>query len=80
MPLQELVVLPYINHLHLSACQLLSARLRFSVDIVSLSEKIKWDHFMTCICFSGNLEMTVDYLEEIDKLIQLIESPIFACE
>lgn len=29
---------------------------------------------------SGNLEMTVDYLEEIDKLIQLIESPIFACK
>lgn len=29
---------------------------------------------------SGNLEITVDYLVEIDKLVQLIESPIFACE
>lgn len=29
---------------------------------------------------SGNLEITVDYLVEIDKLVQLIESPIFACK
>jgi hypothetical protein len=28
----------------------------------------------------GDLEMTVDVLVEIDKLIQLIESPIFACK
>ncbi|KYB26275.1 Protein VAC14 homolog-like Protein [Tribolium castaneum] len=27
---------------------------------------------------SGNLEVTVDFLMEIDKLVQLIESPIFA--
>lgn len=39
--------------------------------------------FLTFNCFSfisGNLEITVDYLVEIDKLVQLIESPIFACE
>lgn len=28
---------------------------------------------------SGDLEITVDFLKEIDKLVQLIESPIFAC-
>ncbi|GFN91815.1 vac14-like protein [Plakobranchus ocellatus] len=27
---------------------------------------------------SGELEVTVDFLKEIDKLVQLIESPIFA--
>lgn len=30
--------------------------------------------------FSGNLEVTVEFLTEIDKLVQLIESPIFACK
>ena len=29
---------------------------------------------------SGNLEVTTQFLTEIDKLIQLIESPIFACK
>ncbi len=29
---------------------------------------------------SGNLEVTVDFLTEIDQLVQLIESPIFACK
>lgn len=29
---------------------------------------------------SGSLELTVDFLKEIDKLVQLIESPIFACK
>lgn len=36
------------------------------------------EYFLTVI--SGSLEITVDFLNEIDKLIQLIESPIFACE
>lgn len=30
--------------------------------------------------FSGDLEITVDFLTEVDKLVQLIESPVFACE
>lgn len=30
--------------------------------------------------FSGNLEVTVEFLTEIDKLVQLLESPIFACK
>jgi Vacuolar protein 14 C-terminal Fig4p binding len=29
---------------------------------------------------SGSLEVTVEFLIEIDKLVQLIESPIFTCE
>lgn len=29
---------------------------------------------------SGDLEVTVDFLMEVDKLVQLIESPIFTCE
>ena len=28
---------------------------------------------------SGNIEITVDMLTEIDQLVQLIESPVFAC-
>jgi hypothetical protein len=30
--------------------------------------------------FSAEIEVTVDFLIEIDKLVQLIESPIFTCE
>jgi len=30
--------------------------------------------------FSGSLEVTVDFLTEIDRLVQLIESPIFTCK
>ena len=37
-----------------------------------------FSHVSDLVLIFGNLEMTVDYLEEIDKLIQLIESPIFA--
>lgn len=29
--------------------------------------------------FSAEIEVTVDFLIEIDKLVQLIESPIFTC-
>jgi hypothetical protein len=32
------------------------------------------------VFFSGQLEVTVDFLVEIDKLVQLIESPIFTCK
>ncbi|CRL04170.1 CLUMA_CG017278, isoform A [Clunio marinus] len=37
-----------------------------------------FEHVSTLVIHFGNLEITVDYLVEIDKLIQLIESPIFA--
>ena len=29
---------------------------------------------------SGHLEVNVDFLIQIDKLVQLIESPIFTCK
>lgn len=29
---------------------------------------------------SGDLEVTVDFLTEVDKLVQLIECPIFTCK
>lgn len=28
----------------------------------------------------GDIEITLDFLTEIDKLVQLIESPIFTCK
>lgn len=43
-------------------------------------------HLFVCFSYkslirdSGDLEITVDFLTEVDKLVQLIESPIFACE
>jgi vacuole morphology and inheritance protein 14 len=39
-----------------------------------------FQHVARLVEIFGSLEMTIDYLEEIDKLIQLIESPIFACK
>ena len=35
---------------------------------------------LTVVVSSGNLEVTVDFLTEIDRLVQLIESPMFTCE
>ncbi|CAH1112011.1 unnamed protein product [Psylliodes chrysocephalus] len=37
-----------------------------------------YNHVCDLIQLFGNLEVTVDFLIEIDKLVQLIESPIFA--
>ncbi|WAR12261.1 VAC14-like protein [Mya arenaria] len=37
-----------------------------------------YTHSCSLLQVFGNLEITVDFLNEIDKLIQLIESPIFA--
>ncbi|XP_031333593.1 protein VAC14 homolog isoform X3 [Photinus pyralis] len=34
--------------------------------------------FFSLTVYSGNIEVTVEFLTEIDKLVQLIESPIFA--
>lgn len=35
---------------------------------------------LKCVCiFSADIEVTVEFLIELDKLVQLIESPIFAC-
>ncbi|KAG6460747.1 hypothetical protein O3G_MSEX012197 [Manduca sexta] len=37
-----------------------------------------YEHCNTLISLFGDLEITVDFLTEVDKLVQLIESPIFA--
>ncbi|KAM3959400.1 protein VAC14 homolog [Aphomia sociella] len=37
-----------------------------------------YSHCNTLISTFGDLEITVDFLTEVDKLVQLIESPIFA--
>uniref|UniRef100_A0A2H1WA29 SFRICE_028411 n=1 Tax=Spodoptera frugiperda TaxID=7108 RepID=A0A2H1WA29_SPOFR len=37
-----------------------------------------YHHCNTLIASFGDLEITVDFLTEVDKLVQLIESPIFA--
>ncbi|KAG5896407.1 hypothetical protein JTB14_022492 [Gonioctena quinquepunctata] len=37
-----------------------------------------YSHVCDLIKLFGNLEVTVDFLMEIDKLVQLIESPVFA--
>lgn len=34
---------------------------------------------LTICLFSSDIEITVDFLTEVDKLIQLLESPIFTC-
>ncbi|XP_026320504.1 protein VAC14 homolog isoform X2 [Hyposmocoma kahamanoa] len=39
-----------------------------------------YGHCNALISTFGDLEITVDFLTEVDKLVQLIESPIFACE
>lgn len=36
--------------------------------------------FTFLIIYSGDIEVTVEFLIEMDKLVQLIESPIFACK
>ena len=34
---------------------------------------------MTDVTLSAELEMTVNMLIQIDKLVQLLESPVFTC-
>ena len=41
---------------------------------------LQYHYHILDIIISGDLEITVDFLKEIDKLVQLIESPIFACK
>lgn len=36
--------------------------------------------YLTQYKYSENIEVTVEFLTEIDKLVQLIESPIFTCK
>lgn len=39
-----------------------------------------YDHAFNLILICGQLDITSEFLIEVDQLVQLIESPIFACE
>lgn len=39
-----------------------------------------WNYIQIGYARSADLEITVEFLAEVDKLVQMIESPIFACE
>ena len=63
----------------------LSSGIESHSAFVSYMHSINWVRFNSSYLFffsfnSGNLEVTVDFLTEIDQLVQLIESPIFACK
>jgi hypothetical protein len=47
-----------------------------SSDIVSLMKR----HVACADVRSAELEMTVNMLIQIDKLVQLLESPVFTCK
>lgn len=53
------------------------SRIQSVTDLVSA----KIHEYNTMLIYtSGELEMTVNILIQIDKLVQLIESPVFTCE
>lgn len=39
-----------------------------------------YQHCSELVLIFGDLEITVEFITEIDRLVQLIESPIFACK
>jgi hypothetical protein len=59
----------------MSACSSLRTSLQFTSDLVS--NPLLW-HFVANMS-SAELEMTVNMLIQIDKLVQLLESPVFTC-
>lgn len=59
----------------MSACSSLRTSLQFTSDLVS--NPPLW-HFLANMS-SAELEMTVNMLIQIDKLVQLLESPVFTC-
>jgi vacuole morphology and inheritance protein 14 len=58
-----------------SLCLLAQAYEQPSTDIVRVPETF----FRYTDNFSAELEMTVNMLIQIDKLVQLLESPVFTC-
>lgn len=49
-----------------------------TVSLCLLTKNYK--HASRLVVLMGDLEVTVQFLVEIDQLVQLVESPIFACE
>lgn len=39
----------------------------------------QWPRILTNYSYSAELDMTVNMLIQVDKLVQLIESPVFTC-
>lgn len=81
----SLPLLVELSHIHvipvfvipmLSTC--LSARYSFVSSFVETQRSL--EIYLSSLPISGNLEITMEFLVEIDKLVQLIESPIFACK
>ena len=57
----------------------MSKLITFSKSCESIDTCIAMDPADLCGC-SVDLEMTVNMLIQIDKLVQLLESPVFTCE
>lgn len=84
MSLQIVVSLSDINVVFVLIVSMLSTLFRIGVNFVGETKFVQW-HFclefhFTNFRYSGDLEITVEFITEIDKLVQLIESPIFACK
>lgn len=47
----------------------------FTVQVLTMTYFILTNHW-----YSGNLEVNTQFLSQIDKLVQMIESPIFTCK
>lgn len=66
--------------LTLPACTSLRAGLQFASDLVGPpSQDEMRETPLTASNISAELEMTVNILIQIDKLVQLLESPVFTC-
>lgn len=59
----------------MSACSSLRTSVQFTSDFVS--HPLQWNFIANMS--SAELEMTVNMLIQIDKLVQLLESPVFTC-
>lgn len=83
----SLPVLVQLSHFHVIpvlVIPVLPTCLSTRYSLVSTFIATQWQRQRTLNCqsllYSGNLEITMEFLVEIDKLVQLIESPIFACK
>lgn len=54
--------------------------MQFVVHLVGDSAPKRWKLFSLWPPHSADLEITVQLLVQVDKLVQLIESPVFTCE
>ena len=57
----------------------LRTSLQLATDLVSRSIHSSFDSTLGSDVHSAELEMTVNMLIQIDKLVQLLESPVFTC-